>query len=76
MAAKQRETRHELEDGFVVVWDSSEPDEELRERLIEVAAQQIGDLVVEMGGAVQSLRAPAVPTSPRRGNSRQRRAAA
>jgi hypothetical protein len=76
VAAKQRETRHQLEDGFVVVWDSSEPDEELREKLIEIADRQIGGIVVSMGGTIQPQPAPASSSPRPRKSSRRRRRAA
>lgn len=69
MAAKQRETRHQLDDGFVVAWDSSEPDKELQEKLIEIADRQIGGIVVGMGEAIEL---PAISSSPRPRKSRRR----
>jgi len=76
MAARQRETKHELEDGFVVAWDSSEPNEELREKLIELAEQQIDGILIGMGGGVGTIpdAASAASSRPRR-SSRRRRAA-
>jgi len=77
MAARQRETRHELEDGFVVVWDSSEPDEELREKLSEIADRHIGGIVIDMGGTAESQEpAASASASPRRRRKSRRRAAA
>jgi hypothetical protein len=77
MAARQRETRHELDDGVVIAWDSSEPDEDLRQKLIEIASQQIGGIVVDMGEAVGPTQDAPVPSSPkRRKSSRRRRLAA
>jgi hypothetical protein len=77
MAARQRETRHELEDGVVIAWDSSEPDEELRQKLIEIANRQIGGIAVSMGEAAESTQDPPVsPSRKRRKSSRRRRLAA
>jgi hypothetical protein len=76
VAAKQRETRHQLEDGFIVVWDSSEPDEELQEKLIEIADRQIGGIVVSMGGTTEPQPASTAPPSARPRKSPRRRAAA
>jgi hypothetical protein len=76
MAARQRETKHELEDGFVAAWDSSELDEELREKLIELADPQIDRIVIEMGGGAEPLGDSSSRTSlPSRRSGRQRRAA-
>jgi len=55
MAARQKATRHELGDGFVVAWDSSEIDEDLRRKLIELADRPLGDIIVGMGGDVQKV---------------------
>lgn len=44
MAARQKETRHTLDDGFVVAWDSSEMDEKLRDELIEIGSKSLGIL--------------------------------
>ena len=79
MAARQKATRHELEDGFVVAWDSSEIDEDLRRKLIERAADPISDIVVGMGGEIQAViegKAPAVRSRKTAPARRQRRAAA
>lgn len=73
MAARQRETRHELDDGVVIAWDSSEPDEELRKKLIEIASQQIGGIVVGMGEAAGPTTDPPVAPPPKRRKSARRR---
>jgi hypothetical protein len=44
---------HELEDGFIVAWDSSDFDDELRRKLIEVCDRRIGRIVVDMTGTAQ-----------------------
>jgi hypothetical protein len=51
MAAKQRETSHEVEDGFVVAWDSSELNEDLSKKLAaivndlnEIVKEEINDV--------------------------------
>lgn len=75
MAARQRETRHTLEDGFVVAWDSSEFDERLRDELIELASEPIGGIIIGMGSSEGT--APAGSSAPRRRKAaRHRRAAA
>lgn len=77
MAARQKATRHELEDGFVVAWDSSEIDEDLRRELIERAADPISDIILGMGGEVQAVIDVKAPTArPRKAASPRRRAAA
>ncbi len=79
MAARQKATRHELEDGFVVAWDSSEIDEDLRRKLIDRAADPISDIVVKMGGEIQAVieaKAPAARSRKTAPARRQRRAAA
>lgn len=79
MAARQKATRHELEDGFVVAWDSSEIDEDLRRKLIDRAADPISDIVIEMGGEIQGVieaKAPAARSRKTAPARRQRRAAA
>lgn len=73
MAARQRETRHELDDGVFIAWDSSEPDEALRQKLIEIAERQIGGIVVDMGESVQPAQDPPEPPSPKRRKSARRR---
>lgn len=45
MAARQKETRHVLDDGFVVAWDSSEIDEKLRDELIEIGSKSLGIVI-------------------------------
>jgi len=80
MAARQKATRHELHDGFVAVWDSSELDEDLRQKLIELADRPLDDIVIGMGGGAQKIiqvkAAPARPASKRARARRARRAAA
>ncbi|MDQ3724421.1 MAG: hypothetical protein M3335_00785 [Actinomycetota bacterium] len=75
MAAKQRETRHQLEDGFVVAWDSSEPDEKLQEKLIAIADRQIGGILAGMGGTIDPQPTLLASPSPRPLKSPRRRAA-
>jgi hypothetical protein len=41
MGAKQRETKHVLEDGFIVAWDSSDADEDVREELAELIDEEL-----------------------------------
>jgi hypothetical protein len=75
MAARQKATRHELADGFVAAWDSSEVDEDLRRKLIELAERPLGEIVVGMGAEapVQAeVEAPPVPASRRKPRSRRR----
>ncbi len=78
MAARQKATRHELEDGFVAAWDSSEIDEDLRHKLIERAADPISDIIIGMGGEVQAVVEVEAPAAQRKAASarRRRRAAA
>jgi len=77
MAARQKATRHELEDGFVVAWDSSEIDEDLRRKLIERAADPISDIVFGVGGGIQAaVEVKAATARPRKAASARRRAAA
>lgn len=79
MAARQKATRHELEDGFVVAWDSSDIDEDLRRKLIKRADNPISDIIVSMGGEVQAVvevKAPAGRSRKAASARRQRRAAA
>ena len=77
MAARQKATRHELGDGFVVAWDSSEIDEDLRRKLIERAADPISDIIVGMGGEVQAVIEVKGPAArPHKAASARRRAAA
>jgi hypothetical protein len=67
MAARQRETTHELDDGFVVAWDSSDVDEQLRENLVELASEQIGGIAIAIGGKRRSEAATPEPSeSPNR----------
>jgi hypothetical protein len=68
MAARQKATRHTLDDGFVIASDSSEVDEALREKLLEAGSFSIDEVVVEMGGIV-----PPVPIAPRRAAPGRRR---
>jgi hypothetical protein len=65
MAARQRETAHELDDGFVVAWDSSEIDEKLRKKLARLADEQLNVVVGEIAGDP----APQAP-KPRRRHAR------
>lgn len=77
MAARQKATRHELEDGFVVAWDSSEIDEDLRRELIERAADPISDIILGIGGEVKAAIEVKAPTArPRKAASARHRAAA
>lgn len=74
MAARQKATRHELEDGFVVAWDSSEVDEDLRRKLIERAADPISDIIIGIGGEVQVvIEAKAPAARPHKAASVRRR---
>lgn len=50
MAAKQRATKHQLTDGFVVAWDSSKPNVKLKKKLTKIADRQIDDIVARMTG--------------------------
>jgi hypothetical protein len=74
MAARQKATRHELADGFIVAWDSSEIDEDLRRKLIDLADRPLGDIIVGMGGKVPPVEKVETPTvRPSRRKSRSRR---
>lgn len=75
MAARQKATRHELADGFVAAWDSSEIDEDLRRKLIELADRPLGDIIVGMGGqapSVEQVETPTVRPGRRKSPSRRR----
>jgi len=79
MAARQKATRHKLEDGIVVAWDSSEVDESLRKQLIELADRPLGDIIVGMGGdteAIVEVKAPAARSTRKAARSRRRSQAA
>jgi hypothetical protein len=77
MAARQKATRHELEDGFVAAWDSSEIDEDLRRKLIDLADRPLVDIIVGMGGdAEKIIQLKPAPASSERKRASARRAAA
>lgn len=71
MAARQKATRHELADGFVAAWDSSEIDEDLRRKLIELADRPLGDILVGMGGGA-SVNEAKMATARTKSHSRRR----
>jgi hypothetical protein len=73
MAARQKATRHELADGFVAAWDSSEVDEDLRRKLIELADRPLGAIVAGMGGEAPSVDAAESSVRSGRGKRRSRR---
>lgn len=79
MAARQKATRHELEDGFVAVWDSSEIDEDLRQKLIDLADRPLDNLIAGIGGeapAVREADSPRIGPAAQRSPARRRRRAA